>query len=288
MLDKRKDLVPDIKGPESAATLEVSDLGSSPAKNDTLVEHRVTTPYPQSLSKKIDTQIDSNLKLISNYMRASNAQQAQNAIDEIRTSGEAMLANDLEFEIRGRCGFLDGYEPPFERTRWAFELILEYCSNYFPQIAESEKVPLGSGTKILAFTKLRTKLLELETAEFDEYFMEFLASVNSMQELSAAKAIAKDLHHSGAPLSFGITDDRLVTPKETEFVLDTAFELYGCVRFGGCDRHDMRVLEYCVLTGNCERGWNMFDIYSYTLAPNVYEQVINMLNNMVSAGKRDN
>lgn len=224
------------------------------------------------------------LEPISKYMKALNAKQAQEAIDDLRDNGNIALANDLELEIRGRCGFLHDVKPPYERTRWAHDLILEYCSNYTPRIDETGDIPI-SITKSLALTKLRKHLVELDTNEFDKYFMEFLANTNSIQELKAAEFVAKDLQASGAPLKFGMTDDRLVTPSEGVTALHVAFDLYGCVRFGGCESNDFKVLEYCVLTGNCERGWNMFDIYAYTLAPNVYEQVTNILNNMVQASK---
>ena len=233
------------------------------------------------------SQSNTVLQAYSRYMTATDAKQAQSVIDEIRDSGNISLANDLEIEIRGRCGFLDGVEPPYERTRWAHDLILEYCSNYVPRIDETGDIPI-SATKSLALTKLRQQLLALDTSEFDEYFMEFLANTNNAQELKAAEFVAKDLQASGAPLAFGLTDDRLVTPAEAVGALQVAFDLYGCLRFGGCEAYDFKVLEYCVLTGNCERGWNMFDIYSYTLAPNVYEQVNNILGNMVQSGKAAN
>jgi hypothetical protein len=234
-----------------------------------------------------DTEWEQRLELTQRFMSAKDAHEAQAVVDEIRNSGDSALANDLEFEIRGRCGFLDGYEPPYERTRWAHELILKYCVNYNPRSDVPGSIAV-SEISTLAFNKLMKQLLELETGEFDPYFMEFLASTNNALELKAAESIAKDLLRSGAPLSFGMTQDRMVTPIEAEKVLDTAFELYGCVKFGGCEPYDFRVLEYCALTGNCEQGWSMFDIYRYTLAPNVYEQVTHVLKDMVNAGKSDN
>ncbi len=230
---------------------------------------------------------DYRLEFTRRFMRASDVRHAQAVIDDIRATGDSALANDLELEVRGRCGFLEDFEPPYERTRWAHELIVKYCSNYLPRSDESAGIPV-SLTNSLASSQLRSQLLELETGEFDQYFMEFLANTNTAQELRAAESIARDLQRSGAPLVFGMTRDRLVTAPEAEKILETAFELYGCVRFGGCESHDFRVLEYCVLTGNCERGWNLFDIHRYTLAPNIHEQIVNVLNNMLNAGKAAN
>lgn len=285
-LGKSVDHVATFENPPSLT--EASSSEGNPIEPEAAVQNREIIRRSQKLSRESDATLDSRLELTIHYMKATNARQAQAVIDDIRASGDSVLAKDLEFEIRGRCGFLDGFEPPFERTRWAFELIQDYCTNYLPRIDESGEIPIGAGTKNLAYTRLRTKLSELEATDFDSYFMDFIANVNSMQELKAAESLAKDLQRSGTPLSFGMVNDRLVTPSESKLVLETAFELYGCVRFSGCEQHDMRVLEYCVLTGNCERGWNMFDIYSYTLAPYVYEQVTNVLTNMINAGKSEN
>lgn len=240
-------------------------------------------------SKREDyVEFDSSLEFVYDYFEAKSADKAQVAIDEIRNSGDNVLADGLEFELNGRCGFLTEYEPPFERTRWAFELIEEYCKSYVPRIDTSgDNLLRGSTIKIASYSKLMAKFMKMESADFEVYFSEFLLNVKSMQELKAAQSMADYLHQSGAPISFGQENDRLYSPAESTLILNTAFTLFGCLRFGGCEQNDIRVLEYCVLSGNCERGWNMFDIYSYTLAPNIYERVKSTLDNMVSSNKKN-
>jgi hypothetical protein len=216
--------------------------------------------------------------LTSSYLTAHTAQEARSVIEDIRLSGDSTLANDLERELHGNCGFLDGFKPPYERTRWAYEKLVEYCSSYqAPTDVSSVGTPNISVSKGLRHSDFMNKFSEMEFEEFEDYFADSVANAESMQQVRAAESMAKYLQESGTPLTFGLKKDRMSAPGSDSSTLRAAFTLFACTRFGGCRPDDFQTLQYCTLTGNCEQGWDMQDIYSYTLPPLEYERVASIV-----------
>ncbi|MDX1381559.1 MAG: hypothetical protein R3233_10580, partial [Xanthomonadales bacterium] len=68
------------------------------------------------------------------FRMARTADEAVQYVHDLRAMGENQLATDLEAEVFRECDGIAEVEPRHERTRWAHEMLVEFCADYTPTI----------------------------------------------------------------------------------------------------------------------------------------------------------
>jgi hypothetical protein len=216
-------------------------------------------------------------ELTSDFVSAKDAAEAFRVIDQAYIAGNERLARELTRNLHARCGYLEGFTPPFERTRWAYEKLIDYCRSYEPPEGSEHWIGELSPSGFNARRQMLEEFSTLPFQEFETKFAQRVSNAQSIDEIRGAKDVVKYLVRAGAPLSLGVVRDSNITSDQLKEIQTAGITLYGCRRFGGCGPDDYDTLEICVLTGLCEQGWSTFDYYSRALSPIEFSQAMDVL-----------
>lgn len=261
-------------GQERVAEFAVSRLNSDPEPHAPKISEMHESPgAPQHEFKRIksmeDTLASPSRDLISKFLSAKTAADARNMIERAYNEGLDSLANEMEEELDNRCARIDpNMVPMFERTKWALEQAVAFCSSYTggEHINSDRPVPSSHGQRITT-ESLFSMFTSLSDTEFESKFAGLVANASTPHEVDIAEEFISIMADSGVTLLMGRSNHSYPQPTEIPDIQRAALDLYSCDRFGGCGPSDWHTLELCFATGHCEPGWSTLDYYENTLSP---------------------
>jgi hypothetical protein len=243
-------------------TTEISEMVEMP---DALKGRTLITGTAQSNTSSASTSLD----LVSEFRTAKTAIDAREIIDRAYDAGLDSLAHDMERELNIRCAHMDpNMAPMFERTKWALEQAVAFCSSYTggEESNSDRPVPPSRGPSITT-AKLLSMFTSLGETEFESKFAGLVANASTPREIDIAEEFITAMADSGVNFRLGRSDHSYPQPTAVPDIHRAALDLYSCHRFGGCGPSDWHTLELCFVTGHCEPGWSTLDFYENTLSP---------------------
>ncbi len=213
------------------------------------------------------------------FQSAKSSKDAMLIIEQLLNNGKDGLAVALMETLHGRCGYIDGWEAPFEKTAWAYEKVMDYCRSYNPSLYKDWKdKDIEEKLQNLDFSPL---IADNQRVDIDELTDEFLsiATKSTFDGDSIDLVVFRTLnyfnHQLGIPLSLGQTDE--INPHDVQRVQETAWTIYQCERFGGCGADEINSWEICAITNVCSPGWSVMDFYQRILSPVNFESVLKIV-----------
>ena len=207
------------------------------------------------------------------FRMARTADEAVQYVHDLRAMGENQLATDLEAEVFRECDGIAEVEPRHERTRWAHEMLVEFCADYTPTIPVDD-LQLGM------IMGLRATMAEVLTEEYSDpdssrgidELADTIANAEAPAELRAVSQFLGEIYGEQRHRVLPLGQDPQTGNMNLLKVQQAALKMYECDRFGGCRPYDPATLSNCANSGLCERGWDLYTYYQQNLSPLEFEQ----------------
>ncbi len=217
-------------------------------------------------------------EFVNAFESIKSAEAGLDLINSLLSQGRDGLAIDLLQTLHERCGHIGGWEAPYEKTTWAYDKIIAYCSSYNSDLYNAW---LDKPVSMELFKPdFSTLVFDEEITSIDDVSSEFLDRLSQIPSrrsvLDISNTIRSFSQGFGTPLELGQTES--INLLDVEIIQNTAIELYSCQKFGGCGPDDFLTLGMCALSNQCQPGWSMMDYYQNTLSPLNFDQVMNIVN----------
>lgn len=225
-------------------------------------------------------------QILQNYLAARSATEAFHQIELAQKLGFYDLSLYLETQLTGNCYRMESWtEPLHERTRWAWEAMLGYCSNYDLSMSQRQHDYNVTHNKSITGTYEEDLKQQLDNLDFDrkiEDLSHYMANAKYPYELHGARYYLISLMREFPLKIANLGQDHDVPINDVFDIQLSAIMLTDCRIFGGCGPNDIQLLSVCFQSGNCDRGWNMEDYWLNNLSPMEYEQVNKVSNYLLS------
>jgi hypothetical protein len=224
-------------------------------------------------------------QLLVNFNAVLDADGAMAIIDQTYKNGDEELARQLEAILYSRCASIkEGPNPLLEDLQpWAVQNMREYCGPYTEALLEDEFEKQARSVLLYASDQgsLERKLKRLPRNELDNEVANLVINAKLPVDLRSAYLLVHDLTTTGYDISLGeINRNNMVTGRlDFSDTYYAAFDLYGCYRFGGCEVNQFKILQICMISGQCKQGqrWSVYDYYGNALSQNNLENVLIIL-----------
>ncbi len=221
-------------------------------------------------------------EIIKEFMVSLNAAAAMDIIDQAYSDGNDSLAYNLETKLYARCTGLELISAMYETipNTSSFEEIKSYCASYTEVISgEEHNLRSTALTKEarLESSQLKTKIKNLNLSDQANAIANQIVNSTTRSSLDFTNALVLKLHQTNPEFSF----TQLKYPyypgsgPDPYFV---AIDLYGCIKFGGCESGQYVAQWHCINSaGMCQPRWSSYDYYGNNLSSNQLENVILIL-----------
>lgn len=230
----------------------------------------------------------SDNEIIKNFIVSLDAAAAMDIIDKAYTDGNDSLAHKLEAQLYGRCAGLPYMSADYEddpNTKPFMEIESAYCASYTEVISHEE---FSSRTSVLykeselENLQLKTKIKNLNLSDQASAIVHQIVNSKTRSSLDLTNALLHQLHQTKPEISF----TKLEYPYFPRVAFDSYFsaiDLYGCFKFGGCESGQYIANWHCInAAGLCRPGWSVYDYYGNNLSSNQLENVILILEFLLS------
>lgn len=261
------------KGSEKQLIKEVqtSDSDTSHSNQISDVNDVSGNPIYEHNTKELVTALKSSKSVIESL----------DIVEKLLDSGKDGLALSLLEDLHTRCGYIEGWEPPYDSTIWAYEKVIDYCKSYDPQLYEAVSetaLSLSNPVKYRDFSSLvfdpqKTNIVDISTEFLDMVVETEYLSESVLSDISDTIRYFSD--EFGVPLQLGQSD--YVNPLEVGDLQNIALDIYSCDRFGGCGPNDFSLWGICAVSSQCQPDWSLMDFYQNTLSPVNFEEVMKIV-----------
>lgn len=207
------------------------------------------------------------------FRMARTADEAVQYVHDLRAMGENQLATDLEAEVYRECDGIADVDPRHERTRWAHEMLVEFCADYTPTIPVDDlQLGMIMGLRATMTDVLTEEYSDPDTARGVEELADTIANAEAPAELRAVSQFLNELYGQQRHRVLPLGQDPQTGNMDLLKVQQAALKMYECDRFGGCRPYDPATLSACANTGLCEQGWDLYTYYQQNLSPLEFDQ----------------
>ena len=219
--------------------------------------------------------------LATAFYAARSAREAWAVIERGRAAG-LPEANDAMLELDGICA--PGISAP-EGQAWVDEWLAGYCEGYVPLgrgQGAAEHARLQAVAASEASTRaLKSMLHEVEPGERGPLVLDALGAARNPYDVRATLQLAAEERIAPRPLrqAHGVDDLAL---RDT---LNLASEIVFCRLTRGCGPGSIPAVSGCLMTGICQQGLGMEDIYRQSVSPVMFNNADALANELIS-GRR--